>query len=163
MSNMDTQNISFSDADNWETVRRKTKSPKSAKTKVQLPHIPFDELCRTLREVLSKYSDLIVAGFVYGSRARETNRPNSDADLLIFWKNPIHLDDLKMIRAEVESALGIETDFVSCIRTKKYIAKPDQRDDAYFGNVMLDARRFMGTEYLEDLVPYSVKLKKLGR
>ena len=96
---MDTNTYTTLDTDDWELVGHMTKkNPKTVKPKVEPPHIPFNELCDTLRQVLSKYSNRIVAGFVYGSRARETNRPDSDADLLIFWKSRVHVDDLREIR-----------------------------------------------------------------
>ena len=152
------------ETDDWEVIGPKTKSlPNSHKPKPELKHIPFDELCDILRGTLSNYSKHIVAGFVYGSRARESNRPDSDADILIFWKHRMNLEDLQMIRNEVESALGIETDFVSCYLTKRPVSNSDMRDEAYFGNVMLDARRFMGTEHLADLIPHAIKLRKLTR
>jgi predicted nucleotidyltransferase len=159
---MENFNFASSDDDSWETVvSRKSNNTRAAKPEPKL--IEFEELCRTLREILSNYDKLIVAGFVYGSRARRTNRPDSDVDLLIFWKHRVHPDDLKMVRDEIEYALGIKTDFVSCVRTKKYNSWSDDRDSAYFSNVLIDAYRFMGTEYLEDLIPCSIKLKKLGR
>jgi predicted nucleotidyltransferase len=148
----------------WIIAGRKTKNiRKTRQPKAEPIHIELEELCDTLREILSPYTNLIVASFLYGSRARKTNRPDSDADLLIFWKQQLNLKDLCLIRSEIEEALGIQTDFVSCIVRKKCISHLDSRDDAYFGNVMVDAIQFMGIERLDDLIFNSVKLPKLRR
>jgi len=160
--------IPFSMEENkWKIAGRKTKkNRKTLQPKAEPIDIELDDLCSTLISILSQYrqySKLIVAGFLYGSRARKTNRPDSDADILIFWKHELNSEDLRQIRDKIEDALGIQTDFISCYLTKKCISHLDSRDDAYFGNVIVDAIQFMGIERLDDLILKSVKLPKLVR
>jgi predicted nucleotidyltransferase len=148
--------------DDWTTV-----APRPRRTAVQRqppPNIPYDELIRILREKLARYGGDIEAGYVYGSRARGNNKPTSDADVIIFWRRMPDVETLKEIRAEIEAALGIEIDFVSCYYTRGFIEHVDQRDEAYFGNVIGDARQFMGQSInIANLIEYSKKMPKLRR
>ncbi len=128
------------------------------------PNISYDELIRILREKLERYADDIEAGYVYGSRARGNNKPTSDADIIIFWKRLQPVDTLRTIRADIEEALGIKIDFVSCHYTQKFVNHVDQRDIEYFNNVSVDARQFMGdTINIANLIEYSKKMPKLRR
>lgn len=43
---------------------------------------------------------------VFGSRARGTNRPDSDLDLLVEWSGPVSLLDYAGLRAELEELTG---------------------------------------------------------
>ncbi len=152
----------INDDEGWEPVTRREK--KAPVAKPPPPNISYDELIRILREKLRPYETHIVGGYVYGSRARGNNKPTSDADIIIFWKKVPGIEELKEIRAEIEQALGIETDFISCRVTNKFVDHGDLRDQAYFDNVAVDARQFMGQTYnITTLIEYSVKNDKLGR
>lgn len=148
--------------DGWTTVAPKTRNPPKPKREVR--NISLDELKQILNSKLAPYSKYIVAGYVYGSRARAKNRPDSDADIIIFWKSVPDVDFLKQLRAEIEEALGVETDFVSCWYTGEYNDHVDQRDEAYFGNVVGDAVQFIGEQIsISALIERSQKLSKLNR
>ena len=151
-----------SDSDEWTTVVSKPRNPPKPKREVR--NISLDELKQILNSKLAPYSKYVVAGFVYGSRARIQNRPDSDADIIIFWKSIPDVDFLKQLRAEIEEALGVETDFVSCWYTRDYNDHVDQRDEAYFGNVVGDAVQFIGEQIsISALIERSQKLLKLKR
>jgi predicted nucleotidyltransferase len=157
---MSTENI------DWTTVSRKARRQvKNCSESIQtvLPQkvISFDELCTVLNEVLRYYSKHIVAGFVYGSRARGTNRIDSDADVIIFWKHRVNIEDLRIIRAEMKKILQIDVDLVSCVIAKKFRDYNDQRDQAYFDGLIHEAKIFIGNELFFDLVQKSYKLPKL--
>lgn len=145
----------------WICVKRKNKN-KNYKNETHFINIEFTTLCQNLRTILSKYNTFIEAGFIYGSRARETNRPNSDVDIIMFWKRNCNLDFME-IRKEIETKLGITTDFVSCILEKKTVRYDDIRDIAYFENIMIEARIFIGEGYLDDLIFNSRKLPLLPK
>ncbi len=150
------------DDDGWETVVARPK-----KTPIARPpprNISYDELITILKQKLGPYEKYIEGAYVYGSRARGNNKPTSDADIIIFWRRVPNIEQLKEIRAEIEQALGIETDFVSCEFTDKFVDHGDLRDQAYFDNVSVDAKQFMGqTINISTLIDYSRKMPKLGR
>jgi predicted nucleotidyltransferase len=150
------------DDNGWTTVKERPKRARVAKPPP--PNISYDELIRVLKEKLGPYEKYIEGAYVYGSRARGNNKPTSDADIIIFWRGVPNIEQLKEIRAEIEQALGIETDFVSCEFTDKFVNHNDLRDQAYFDNVAVDARQFMGETYnINTLIDYSIKMPRLGR
>jgi predicted nucleotidyltransferase len=132
--------------------------------KENIVSISYEELVETLKSKMSGYKNNIIAGYIYGSRARGTNRIDSDADILMFWKNEMMKEELQSIRDEIESTLGFSVDFVSCIYRRKFIECVDERDIAYFENVSLDAKQFIGTPHnIMWLSECSQKCKKLSR
>lgn len=65
---------------------------------------------------------------IFGSYARDENRPDSDLDILIDIKKPISLFDLVKIQQDLSDLVGIKVDLVTerSIRNeklKKYIEK----------------------------------------
>ena len=48
----------------------------------------------------------------FGSRADNTNRPDSDVDLIIEFSEPISLLTLSKIRVHLEEVLGLDVDVV---------------------------------------------------
>ena len=150
------------DDDGWTTVTKRPKKIRSERPPVR--NIPRDELLSILRRILSRYEKYIEGGYVYGSRARGTNRIDSDADIIVFWRSIPDIDLLKQIRAEIEAELGFEIDFVSCWYTKHFIEHFDLRDQSYFDNVAIDAKQFIGkTISINALIDRSVKMPKLNR
>ena len=143
------------------TTRRNFRS-KSC-TKVETFNPSLDELIAIVTSKLEMYKKEIVGAFIYGSRARQTNRPNSDADIIVFWKHEYEQDFLKSVRASIENELGFKIDFVACVYKKKWIDHTDQRDEAYFDNVIIDAKSIIGTEPVKYLIEHSIKLPKLSR
>ena len=145
----------------WTTVT-KIKKPKIVKPSVT--DIPRDELLLILRRILSPYNHRIVAGYLYGSRARETNRIDSDADIIVFWKSTPNIDLLKELRDKIEAELGFEIDFVSCVLKRSEIKHIDDRDEAYYGVIALDVVQFIGTTIsIHALFDRSIKMDKLNR
>ncbi len=153
------------DNDGWEIAApRRVKKERVARPPPR--NISYDELVAVLRQKLAAYESIIVAGYVYGSRARGNNKPTSDADMIIFWeKMPRNEEiELKKIRAEIERELGIEIDFVSCLVTDKFVDHIDVRDDAYFDNIAVDAKQFIGETYsITSLIERSIKKPRLGK
>jgi predicted nucleotidyltransferase len=136
--------------------------PKS-NTKVETFNPSLDELMTIVTSKLDMYKEEIVGAYIYGSRARKTNRPNSDADIIVFWKHEYDQDFLKSIRTSIEYELGFKIDFVACVYKKKWNNHTDQRDEAYFDNVITDAKTIIGTESVKYLIEHSIKLPKLSR
>ena len=132
-------------------------------TKVETFNPSLDELMVIVTSKLEMYKKKIVGAFIYGSRARQTNRPNSDADIIVFWKHEFDQDFLKSVRASIEDELGFKIDFVACVYKNKWIDHHDLRDEAYFGNVVIDAKQIMGNELIGFLIDHSIKLPKLPR
>jgi predicted nucleotidyltransferase len=123
----------------------------------------FVELAEIVSSVLEVYQRSIIGAFIYGSRARGTNRPNSDADIIVFWRHEYEQEFLKSIRTIIEEKLGFKIDFVACVVKNKWIKHCDYRDEAYFENVIIDAKSIMGTESITHLIEHSIKLPKLSR
>jgi predicted nucleotidyltransferase len=148
--------------DGWTTVAPKTRNP--SKPKKEVRNISLEELKEILNSKLAPYSRYIFAGYVYGSRARRQNRPDSDADIIIFWKSTPDIEFLNDLRQKIEEALGFEIDFVSCWYTKDFVENDDDRDKAYFGNVIGDAVQFIGEKIsINVVIERSQKLSKLKR
>lgn len=88
--------------------------------------------------ILDKYNPEYI--FLYGSRARKTNRVNSDVDLLVFWKYPVPtIDEILNIKSLLISNLKLGVDFVNMKITNKNIKIYDERTFCYYDNVSLDA------------------------
>jgi len=78
--------------------------------------------------------------FLYGSRARKTNRSNSDVDLLVFWKYPVpSYNELLFLKELLTSNLKLGLDFVNMRITNKNIIVNDERTICYYDNVSRDA------------------------
>jgi predicted nucleotidyltransferase len=152
------------DNSEWTEVARPKKVRNHSSCEKTPSHISFEQLATVLTEQLSPYQRIVAGVFVYGSRARGNNKPTSDADVLVFWTRRMNLEELCEIRSSIEARLEIPVDLVSCILTQNEHEIEDARDQAYFDNVLLDARHIMGRErFLVDLVNRCVKLPKLRR
>ena len=131
--------------------------------KKEIRDVPYEELVDVVFTKLNLYKSAIVGAFIYGSRARGTNRPDSDADIIVFWRHEYDQDFLKSVRASIEDTLGFKIDFVSCVVTKKWIDHHLQNDQAYFENVIIDAKPIIGSDSIIYLIDHSRKLSKLHR
>jgi len=131
--------------------------------KTNKTELSYQNLVYIILSKLKKYEKLICGAFIYGSRARGTNRNDSDADIIIFWRKEYDVDFLKSIRDSIEDALGFHIDFVSCVFVKRWIAHETDKDQAYFDNVILDAKSIIGSEVITYLIDQSYKLPKLLR
>lgn len=157
-----TENLNTTD-NTWCCVtKRVRKEPKIKVNKEK--NLTFENLSDIVVSCIAPYNSSIIACYIYGSRARETNRPDSDADILIFWKLVPDLYDLHDIRAAIENALGFSIDLVSCVRTGKNVHHYNMSDLAYFENVAMDARQIIGTVVpVTFLFERSYKLNNLRR
>jgi len=140
-------------------VRQKTNTKTNTKTCYNLS---YPELEAIVKLNLLAYKKEIVGAYIYGSRARGTNRPNSDADIIVFWRHEYDQEFLKSIKTSIEEALGFKIDFVACVVKKNWVEHPDLRDEAYFENVIIDAKSIIGTESIRHLIDHSMKLPKLS-
>ena len=78
--------------------------------------------------------------FLYGSRARKTNRDNSDVDLIVFWKYPVPtIEQLLYVKETLINNLELGVDFVNMHITNKNILVYDERTICYYNNVIQDA------------------------
>lgn len=157
--------IEYNDSE-WNTVTPKSRNSKTFQKKINKPitHVSYEELVQVLTSELSYYNNIIIACYLYGSRARRTNRIDSDADLLIFWKVKMEDDELQEIRESIESKLGFSIDFVSCVYKRKVNEQTNECDIAFFENIALDAIQIIGTLHdITWLSECSEKCKKLVR
>jgi predicted nucleotidyltransferase len=147
----------------WCCVAKKVR--KEPKNKVITNnHMSFQELSEIIVKCLTPYNASIIACYIYGSRARGTNRTDSDADIVLFWKIVPDLYDLYDIRTTIENALGFTIDLVSCVRTAKNVHHYNLCDIAYFENVAIDARQIIGTTIsIMNLFESSYKMIPLRR
>jgi predicted nucleotidyltransferase len=146
----------------WCCVNKKVR--KELKINVVKENLSFQQLSEIIGSILIPHSPYIIASYIYGSRARETNRPDSDVDIITFWKIVPELHDLKNIRDSIQTILGVSIDLVSCVRTAKNVHHYNLCDIAYFENVTSDARQIMGnTQSIMNLFESSYKMNSLRR
>ncbi len=69
-----------------------------------------EEIKTILKSFVDKYS--ITSMILFGSRARGTNKPDSDVDLILEFSVPVSLIVLSQIQIDMEEALGISVDIV---------------------------------------------------
>ncbi len=147
--------------DDWQEVV--VKPPRKHQTNREpKPSIDNDKLIEQIKVVLVKYAPLAI--FMYGSRARNTPRPNSDVDLMIFWKSITpSIEELREIKAELVDAIKINVDFVAMCFTQKIVNVTDLRTICYYENVQIDAKCIYSSKkvFLDELILYSKKLPKI--
>ena len=144
--------------DDWQEVNTSKKYNKNKKEKKILG---FDDLIKILYDEF-KIFDKIVAGYLYGSRARKTNKVNSDVDIIIFMKIILEDDILKEFKEKLELKLNLKVDLVVCHFKNKWIDHTDLRDQCYFDNIIPDAYQFTGKhEDIKYLISTSIKLPKI--
>lgn len=147
----------------WCCVTKKPRN-ESKSNSLKKPELSFFELSEIIVSCLIPYKKEIIASYIYGSRARETNHPDSDADIILFWKVIPDLNTLYEIRETIEKALGFKIDLVSFMRTAKNIHHYNLCDIAYFENVANDARQIMGiSTAILFLFESSYKMSQLSR
>ncbi len=84
------------------------------------------EINTTIVNYLDKYNPERIG--IFGSFARKENKPGSDIDILVRFREPISLFDLVRIERELTSLLGMKVDLVTepAIKNEKlknYISK----------------------------------------
>ncbi len=145
--------------DDWTTVIINKRSKTCNKVIVNKT---FDEIKIIILDVLLKYKPFAI--YIYGSRARKTNRPDSDIDLMVFWKKiPPEYDFLKNIKEELINSLQLNVDFVNMYIINKNNKVYDDRDKCYYDNVIIDGICIYETtrNNISDLIEISVKLEKI--
>ena len=70
----------------------------------------FEELCQIVGAIAVEYGILKV--YLFGSRARGDNRPDSDYDFCVMTSDDCDLFELGGFFAELRNALGVEIDLV---------------------------------------------------
>jgi predicted nucleotidyltransferase len=145
----------------WTQVVSKTTKKSETKTYAIPQDTPLESLMESISKSLAYLKRDIVGCFIYGSRARKTNKPTSDVDLIVFFKQQYNYDDLKEIKSQLVSDIGFSVDFVACVWKKKWIEKTDDRDICYFEQIKPDAIRIIGSHDLSYLIDTSQKLGKV--
>ncbi len=69
-----------------------------------------EEIKKALLPFVDKYS--ITSMILFGSRAKETNTPDSDVDLILEFSVPVSLIVLSQLQIEMEEVLGVNVDIV---------------------------------------------------
>lgn len=136
--------------------------PKIKKIYNELKNPSLEDLKIQINIVLSKYKPYSI--YIYGSRARKTNRPDSDVDIMIFWKKYCYLEEeLIQIKKELMEHLGINVDLVNMIFINKFINNYDKRDQCYYDNIKYDAINIYQIDNIElnYLLDHSIKMQKI--
>ncbi len=127
----------MNDMNGWTIVSHKHNKNKEKIIKFNINNTELNNII--INTILNnKYNPEYI--FLYGSRARKTNRINSDVDLLVFWKYPVPtIDEILNIKELLMSNLNLGVDFVNMKITNKNIKVYDERTSCYYDNVSLDA------------------------
>lgn len=148
----------MNELDEWNTVNKKKKEIKNNKNKEKT----FDEIKNIILNVILKYKPSYI--FIYGSRARKTNKINSDVDIMIFWKYPYPcIEELIEYKNELMNALQLDIDFVNMKLTNKYVIITEEHTKCYYDNVIIDAVciYYINNKSLSELIDYSIKMQKI--
>lgn len=144
----------------WTTVPTK-KSHQKKKSTTNI--ISLDEIKRIIINVLTQYNAKYI--YIYGSRARGTNKIDSDVDIMCFMSYPIpSIEQLYGIKTELIQSLKLNVDFVCMQLTNKYVDVTDERTKCYYENVLEDAIRIYPSDIqitLHELIDKSIKQKKI--
>jgi predicted nucleotidyltransferase len=121
--------------DEWIVISSNNKK-KSHKT--ELNKKTMDDILNIILNIICPYKPEYI--FLYGSRARQTHRDNSDVDLMVFWKYPIpSSENVLYLKKLLINSLGLNIDFVNMYITNKIICVYDERTLCYYDNVSRDA------------------------
>ena len=102
--------------DKWITVSHKNKKHTQYN---QYNKRTLEELIKLILDILIKYNPYGI--YIYGSRARKTNRSDSDIDLMIFWKKTLpDIQYLKNIKNELFNFIRINIDMVNMYIINKF-------------------------------------------
>jgi predicted nucleotidyltransferase len=142
----------------WITVtKKKTEIKFNQQTKKT-----FDEIKNIILNIILKYKPSYI--FIYGSRARKTNKINSDVDIMVFWKYPYPcIEELIDYKNELKSALQLDIDFVNMKLINKLVIIMEEQTKCYYNNIILDAICIYSKnkKILSELIDYSIKMQKI--
>lgn len=148
--------------DGWKIVFPKEKKTKKNSNK-KTTSLSFDDTTRIITKCLIGYSPEAI--FMYGSRARRTNRPDSDVDIMVFWKVSVipNYDTLCEIKEDLMEKLGLNIDFVVMKLKSKFVEVHDLRTICYYDNVKVDAKCLYSKKntHLAELIDFSEKQEKV--
>ena len=149
-----------SSIDDWTVVSTK----KSNQIKKSIKNIiSLDEIKTIIINVLTQYNAKYI--YIYGSRARGTNRIDSDVDIMCFMNYPLpSIEQLYGIKTELIQSLKLNVDFVCMQLTNKYVDVSDERTKCYYENVLEDGIRIYPSDIqitLQELIDKSIKQKKI--
>ena len=140
----------------WQEVKTN-----KSKNKTEKKILEFNELVKILNNEFKIFVK-IVAGYIYGSRARKTNRIDSDVDIIIFMKAIPTDEYLQEFKCKLEKTLSLKVDLVICYLQNKWIEYTDLRDQCFFDNIIPEAQQFIGQkENIRDLIIKSIKMPKI--
>ena len=148
----------MNDLEEWITITKKKKEIKFNKYTEKT----FDEIKNILLNIILKYKPSYI--FIYGSRARKTNKINSDVDIMIFWKYPYPtIEKLMNYKNELKIALQLDIDFVNMKLTNKNIIITEEHTKCYYDNVIIDAICIYAenNKTLSELIDCSIKIQKI--
>jgi len=145
--------------DDWIIIKSKSKQKKDNIKNIKT----FDEIKKIVLDILCKYKILYI--YIYGSRARGTNKIDSDVDIMCFIKYPIpNIEKLSEIKKKLIQTLNLNVDLVLMQLTNKQIKIIDERTKCYYDNVLIDAKCIYplnNNVELHDLIDKSNKLEKI--
>jgi predicted nucleotidyltransferase len=145
--------------DTWITLTPKNKN----KINNKFYNKSFDDIKNIILNTLIKYKPSYI--YIYGSRARNTSKINSDVDIMIFWKYPMpSYEKLQEYKQDLVFNLKLNVDFVCMYLTNKYIKITDEKTLCYYENVILDAICIYpenNNNILQELIDYSIKFNKI--
>ncbi len=145
----------------WITIKSKRKTIQKKPKEIYNP--TFQELKDGILKVIVKYNPYAV--YLYGSRARGNNTPESDVDIMVVWTQ--YPADLDFIKKEIIDEIKIKIDFVNLVykEGKKEVKVDNQNDIEYYNNVLIDEiniyKKSSQNIYLKDIIPHSIKLPKV--
>jgi predicted nucleotidyltransferase len=145
--------------DEWTTVVLKNKKYKSYNS---YNNKTLEEINKIVFDTLIKYKPYGI--FIYGSRARKTNRSDSDIDLMIFWKKLLPTDEsIKNIKNKLFNNIKLNIDMVNMFITNKCNKFNNDTDKCYYNNVINDAISIyqFTPNNISDLIDISIKLDKI--
>ena len=91
--------------------------------------LSFQDMKDCIKQIIPKYPILRV--LLFGSRAAGTNRPDSDIDLIMEFRESVSLLTLSRIRCELEDIFGLPVDIIHGPVTKQDMIEIGQEVELY--------------------------------
>jgi predicted nucleotidyltransferase len=144
----------------WVLIEKKQRKKKSQQNKTN--NLDLNNLIQIILYVLTKYDPYAI--YIYGSRARGTNRIDSDVDILVFWKRSNkNINKLINIKEELILNLKIDVDFINMILINKFVTEYNEHNKCFYENILNDGICIFEQENndLSDLFEKSIKLNRI--
>ena len=148
-------------SDEWILIKKNKKLKITKQEMSTKQEISNNNIINIIINTLSIYKPKYI--FLYGSRARNTHKDNSDVDLMVFW-NHQHptIEKIIELKEKLRNALNLNVDFVNMIITNKKNMVYDERTLCYYDNVSRDAILIYydtKQENISDLLDVSCRIK----